>query len=374
MKQPNDITAASVTSGGGISKEQSGMLHGFAALCLLCDHLFNRLADLPYTPLVIFGRTPLCYVFGLLGDMCVPIFSLIAGYAQMLLCSKAATGRDYLKGSHRRLLRLLTRYWVILCLFSLLGLLTPTAGECPASLKEFVLHVFLLTTSYNGAWWYLNSYLLLVLTFPLLHRVYKKWPPVAVIGVTGILFCAGYYFSNMNVTALTTGLTVPDWIIREIRHYAECLFPFSIGALLYRCETIPKWRRALAGKWFRIPLLIAVPLLFGAGHLFVRSVALGTVNGIVFSVLFCLIDMPRPVGRVLSYVGRHSTNIWLIHVFFYVRVFKDLVFIAKYPILIFFFMLALCLVSSYTVDGILKLIDRVGSLFRKKPAVPDKSA
>lgn len=55
---------------------------------------------------------------------------------------------------------------------------------------------------------------------------------------------------------------------------------------------------------------------------------------------------PQLVKKAFLLVGRHSTNIWLNHMFFYLVLLENLVYIAKYPLLIFAFMLAIILPLS----------------------------
>ncbi|MGL5904827.1 MAG: hypothetical protein ACRCZO_19235 [Cetobacterium sp.] len=49
-------------------------------------------------------------------------------------------------------------------------------------------------------------------------------------------------------------------------------------------------------------------------------------------------------------MGKHSTNLWLIHMFFYMIYFKKLVYLPKYPILIYIWLIILCLPFSYLID------------------------
>ena len=61
-------------------------------------------------------------------------------------------------------------------------------------------------------------------------------------------------------------------------------------------------------------------------------------------------------NKLLDYLGNHSTNMWLTHMFFYMIYFKDLVYGAKYSVLIFVWLLVLCIASSYVVNFVYKLI------------------
>ena len=91
-------------------------------------------------------------------------------------------------------------------------------------------------------------------------------------------------------------------------------------------------------------------------HGIVQTLFVAVFTGVVFICVFNLIDKPKWINRLFNYLGDHSTNIWLIHMFFYMIYFKDLVYGAKYSFLIFSWLIILCLVSSYIVNLIYKLI------------------
>lgn len=83
-----------------ITKRDSKMLKGVAILAMLMLHLFCRRDNLPYTPLLWIGDTPLIYYFGLFGDICVAIYCFVSGYAHYMQSSKTE-----LRHRWKRLLR-----------------------------------------------------------------------------------------------------------------------------------------------------------------------------------------------------------------------------------------------------------------------------
>jgi len=139
-----------------ITKRDSKMLKGIAILAMLMLHLFCRRDNLPYTPLLWIGDTPLIYYFGLFGDICVAIYCFVSGYAHYMQSSKTE-----LRHRWKRLFRFLIPFWVIAAVFSVIGIFTGDS-VIPGSVKEFLLNCLTIKNSYNGAWWYANTYILLV--------------------------------------------------------------------------------------------------------------------------------------------------------------------------------------------------------------------
>lgn len=79
------------------NKQDSTAAKGMAILAMAFLHLFCRTENLPYTPLAVIGKTPLIYYFGLFGDICVPVYCFISGYAQYLLREKE--GKSFCKST-----------------------------------------------------------------------------------------------------------------------------------------------------------------------------------------------------------------------------------------------------------------------------------
>ena len=79
-------------------------------------------------------------------------------------------------------------------------------------------------------------------------------------------------------------------------------------------------------------------------------------TAIAFICFFNLMDKSGFVQKIFTFFGDHSTNIWLTHMFFYMSIFPELTFAPKYPILIFAWLLILCLISSYVINSIYKPI------------------
>ena len=61
----------------------------------------------------------------------------------------------------------MTNYWIVLVLFSCLGLLFDAGKGMPGDWPRFLKSIVLLH-SYNGAWWYINTYILVLLIPPAL--------------------------------------------------------------------------------------------------------------------------------------------------------------------------------------------------------------
>ncbi len=336
-------------------KQDAHMTRGMAILSMLVLHLFCRTGgDVFGTPLLWFNsETPVVYWFGYFAEICVTVYSLCVGYAQQVM---AEGGRPSWLSNLWRIGRLMTNYWIVVGLFSILGLLFDAGGGIPGSLTDFLKSIFLLH-SYNGAWWYLHSYVFLLLIPPkvLLYPV-KKLP--VWLGLSGCLLAqvAWYCVGRFGLLPDSIGsVSLVEYIWTELKNLIGILPAVYVGAFLCKGKAVTKvgtwankhFSRAV-GKWL---LLLAFLVLF-LGFNLVHKAALVGITGVATFLLFNLWDKSKWTQKLFLFLGKHSTNIWLTHMFFYVYLFVGLVQKAKYPVLMLLFMLALCIASSYVIIGI----------------------
>ena len=91
-----------------------------------------------------------------------------------------------------------------------------------------------------------------------------------------------------------------------------------------------------------------------------------------FVALFLICATVMTVGRiqvvntVLKFLGRHSMNIFLVHTFFYMIIWRKYVYYFKYAIATFLILLGLSLLYSVILELIKTGVKKIPKLFRKK--------
>lgn len=315
-------------------------------------HLFCRKGELPYTPLVWIGNTPLVYFIGLFGDLCVPIFCFCSGYAQALLYEKEK--RQYASQSGIRLIKFLSNYWIILIIFSLIGLLSKCDENIPGTLKDFLGNAFLFRFSYNGAWWFVLTYCFLVLLTPLFIKIVYHLHFLLLLLGSGTLYFVAYLFRFIMPLNITS--SVIEWIFTQIILVGTSQLSFIIGMLFYKHQIISKLRMLPFPSVFKNLICSIVPLSMLVIRAIEPSAILAPITGLITLTCLYVADKPVAICNILLFLGHHSTNLWLVHMFFYLTLFKNFVFIANYPILILLLMLLICLSISYVIQFIHKLL------------------
>lgn len=326
------------------------MLKGVAILSMLMLHLFCRRDNLPYIPLLWVGDTPLIYYFGLFGDICVAVYCFVSGYAHYMQSST-----EELRYRWKHLLRFFISFWVIVIVFSLLGILTGNS-VIPGSIKEFLLNCLTIKNSYNGAWWYANTYILLVALQPLSRKFVERSPAWAALLSAFAFYTVGYGIRFWGWGSCESA--VLSWIITHVGLLGTSYFPYIIGMLFCKKQVIAFLKQVLATiKVRNIYIYIFTGTTF-AGMIVVHGLVpplfVAFITATFTIVLLCICPLPAWLTDTLCYFGGHSTNIWLVHMFFYQGLLNGLVFYAKYPILVFLFLLALSLAMSYVIKWLSK--------------------
>lgn len=328
-----------------LSKYDAKMAQGLAILAMVSLHLFCR-GDMPMYDLHLFiGTTPALYYVGLFGDICVPIYCICAGYAQILLFDREK--ERYRKAQFLRVGRFLCHFWLVVCLFSLVGLL---AGDpqIPGSFMDLLGNLLLFDFSYNGAWWFVLTYILLVLSAPVFIRMvkYHRWPLVFLLsgGVYFVTYLLYFHFT------LPLNSPIGKWIWEQLLLFGRSQFSFLLGMLLYRSDLVQRLRQRIRPGIVRYLIVIGIPAVLFLFHCVVQSLIVAPITGSLTLLCFHLWEKPRWAEKLFLFFGRHSANIWLTHMFFYATLFPGLVYVSSSPILVYLLMLGICVAVSYGID------------------------
>ena len=127
-----------------------------------------------------------------------------------------------------------------------------------------------------------------------------------------------------------------------------------IGMVSRKAQWASKLRAICQGKPICSVCLLLALLAAFVGHCVVQSLIVAPITAM--AVLLCLfgIRLPVIVDRLLLFMGKHSTNIWLVHMFFYFTLFENFVFVAKYPLFVLALMIAVCILTSVLINQISK--------------------
>lgn len=333
-----------------LTRKETKMLQGFSVFAMVLLHLFctyNYAGK--YTPLLYFDGVPLCFYIAQLSDFCVFGFAFCSGYGHIANFGSEGFYKSRLKG----LLALLCDYWLILAVFSVISIMAGQSEFMPGSIGQLIRNALMLENSYNGAWWYMLTYTVLVVFSPLLMKAVNRRHPLVILSAGFAVYCVAYY--------IRFRLTTDNWLLRNFGPFGMTLFEYLIGAVCYKVRFVTWlrkcWARISKGLQWSIAVFLVLAMLYARTKI-VASLFVAPVTGAVLMALFVLWDKPKCIEQMFNWGGKHSTNIWLTHMFFYMLPFKNLAYAAKYPVFIFAFMMAITTGISVLLQCIQKPVHK----------------
>lgn len=343
-----------------LSKEQIQMTKGIAIISMVVLHLFCRKGIEVYgTPLIwINSETPFVYYFGFLGEVCVSLYCLCSGYAHYRLGENAGLN---IKKLCKRLMKFLLNFWILCILFSIIGLIFDSSHTIPANISTFFGNFFLLRITYNGAWWFAATYVYLVILSPIIFRFVKKSNSLLI----GVMLFMQYIIielaKHFGIIFSGDGL-ITIYISTQLNNFlGSVLFAYGIGMILAKKNLISHCGMWLEEKLSKSKNILMVITVIGSCVIvcILEKGILMPLFAILVFIVFNLWNKCDYMQKIFMFLGKHSTNIWLVHMFFYLYIFKNLVIIAKYPILIFGLMMIICISISYIILAIYKPIVKI---------------
>lgn len=353
-----------------LSRRDTSMAKGVAIHGMIVLHLFFGVgADVRSTPLIwVKEGIPLISYIALMGDICVPFYCMCTGYA-LFFQYTAMEGGEFRRRNRTRLLNFLVHFWLVCLIFTGISLLVGSSEEMPGSFLRFLGHIFLLEHTYNGAWWFASTYVLFMLLAPLYLKLVKKLDSKILFVVFGLGFCA-YYVGHLKwrwafISTNFPGYYWKGFLIRKTTDLWRVSFFYVTGMLLAKERVISRVKSVAERINFtnrRLAVIVSITVVILC---VIRISALVHLTAPFLFICFHLWKKSERVERFFLFWGKHSTNIWLVHMFFYLTLFPDLVFVVKYPVFIYCLMMALCVMSSWIIEAVCGPVENCVNKFLK---------
>ncbi len=330
-----------------LSKNDTKMLQGLSVLAMVCLHLFCRSYAGVYEPLLFINDVPVCFSLAQLSDFCVFGFAFCSGYGHMVIFDQ----KSYFKKRLKSLSVLIINFWVVLFGATVVSVFLGHSDFMPGSAGEFFGTMFFFDMHYNGAWWYLWAYALLVLISPILLKAINKFSAVLIIIVSFSIYCLAFYvrfyFSEYNYFLVyfgPFGMTLFEYVVGAV--ISKIKFFTIISTLLKNLSSVTK---GIIG-------CLIILILFYAKTFLIPNVFFAPFTGLIIITVFALWRKPKWIANAFMFLGTHSTNIWLTHMFFVSSLW---IYIAKYPLLIFILLMAVTITISFAVSFVMKGVTKV---------------
>lgn len=321
-----------------LSLNDTQVLKGVALLLLLCHHCWYTGEG--FDDVFVFGK-PVFQQIGVFCKLCVSLFVFLSGYGLTVGAMKDNGVGKVVNFYRKRYFKLMVNYWFIWLLFVPLGVFVfdrtfpAVYGEnyvFKALADFFGLHNIIVGhfNGYNPTWWFYGCIILLYLSYPLIWKYRDYWFLLILFALlTPVL---GKFLRNGGAF--------------------KYLLPFVCG-MSYAYLKIPIGNVKISGKFF----LTIIFFLLCAYRFFISNAIAWDSVIIVWGVYLYKCFLPMKNFYVaLSFLGRHSFNIFLFHTFIYVYYFHDYIFWSRNPILIFATLLMVSIIISVLIEKLKEVL------------------
>ena len=332
-----------------LSKENTSIIKGLAICAMLFHHLFYLHPE--------YGKVT--HILSLYGKICVSMFVIVSGYGLSVGFENIHINiNNSIKFILKRLIKFYINYWFIFVIFVPLGVLLGRSLEQAydnstniyMSLFKDILGIQGFS-SYNITWWFNKLIIQLYILFPIIYILLRK----------NQFLC--FVFTLFTYKFLWNG---------------EYILVFYVGILLrYHKDIIDKYISYIDDK----KLIFISMILFVIASIFRQSILSFLPHGVtdIFVLLpMCLLIIngskyisPK-ILKSISFLGRHSSNIYMIHTFIFYYFFHNYIYYINNPVVIFInLLLSSCLLSIFIemIKSRLKIEDIEKKIIKKISAI-----
>lgn len=366
------------------NREDTKALKGIAVVMMLLHHL----AGFSYRyPVGFEGFESLWKGFvtdGYLGSLatnvrlCVAVFFFLGGYGMYKRMEK---GKYSLFNS---VVGLFKSYWKIFVIFVPVAFIffRRSGDDIPAlctrydvadvkTLISMILsNFFALSDSINSEWWFIQTYICALLLGTVYCIAFRKNSHFAIelFAVFMIDVLTRSFFPALQSLDEFNRLANNFYYVRllKIDNPASCFFA---GITFAKFNAVVRIKEQLS----KIPCSTLVSLVAVFAVMWCRGFVLGDLFDIVYVIAFTVLvsqflDGVKPVKKIFGYLGKHSTNIWLVHTFFcyYFLEATKIVYCTKSVWVDLLILLAMSLVSSIIINFIFSRLSVLYKAIQKK--------
>jgi len=304
------------------SKQNSLAVKGVAILMMLWHHCFlaGRFEDytIDFWPLAqsqVVNIAAFCKI-------CVSLFAFISGYGLFLSWKRFKKGGQDLNGWLReKLVRTLSNYWFVVVLawvvctiadgrpYAVYGFGdSKYAGAWKMGIDFLGLSNFFGVAKLGEDWWYISAALVFAALLPILDVCLEKLGCFCTMCLLFIIprVCGGYP-SSVN--------------------FLSFLPIFCFGMIFAKNDLFTKWRNVRGGGvndrasgtictlFLTAAVLLVYKLYYHLPNKTWWDIKWSIFPLVVILFIYDVLIPLRPVNAILLFLGRHATNIWLVHAF-----------------------------------------------------------
>lgn len=352
------------------TKEHTMQMKGIAIIILLFHHCFlnaQRWATVPYEKLATtkgWGYYPISFApfsshtiqyLASFSKICVAMFVFMTGYGMWVSYEsqkKKTTMSNYIK---KRMVTLMTGFLIIFAVTEILAI--PTGRFIEVYGHDFRSVVYMIIDALGLAkllgtplfcltWWYMSLAIVLIMIFPFVHSMMKKYQWIVVVASIIVPRACGFGQSTdlfRYLLAYTLGMYFAqhDLLARIKERFMEQNMARKLLSLIVSLIGLAVIIKCRQNAWIGWKYL---DFWDGFAAMYV----------IVISYIYILNG--KWIVKGLGFLGKHSMNIFLIHSFYRDVFFHEFTYSFYYAWLDYIVLMAISLVTSMVLEWFKKLI------------------
>lgn len=336
------------------TKKDTAIIKGIAIIFMFMHHLFafpDRIkGSSNYISLFSIYGTNIEVLLALFGKICVAMFLFLSGFG---MYKKIMNNREKMISIiFKKLKELYVYYWIIFLIFIPISFFI---GIRLFNFNELFDNLIGYKSTYDGEWWFFELYVLTMITFPITRKVIRNSSVISLINIILISVGTRTILPSLVNNDILMNFS-QSFFYNEVSFLLGWLPCFLMGCTFAKFDLFSKIK-----KLFRENNLdnIIVYILIYIGIIYLRRRLDDTMN---FDYLFAPIFIFASVhvvrflklDKLFTILGKHSTNMWLIHSFFCYQYFQALVYYPKISIIVVAWLTTLCITCSWVIMYIIK--------------------
>jgi peptidoglycan/LPS O-acetylase OafA/YrhL len=368
-------------------KKDTLAIKGIAIILMYIHHLFYSLDyfnSFEIKPLFL-SRENLVYFSVGFCKVCVAIFVFLTAYGLTKSYEKLKTERAVFKSTIKRYLNLEIQFSLIVIISITICFMTNVYNPLDIYGRDYLqsFFYFLLDilgiasfwggVTLNASWWYMTLAITLIFILPVLWKFYNdfKYLGILLLPISVLLPKLLGMYENIN-----------NGIIFEATNFSWYFFTVMLGLVTASENLLERLvnYKSLYKHSSAIKLLVGSLMLLIVGYVRMRWGLISITEGIiVFLICFLSFSVSeikniKFVKIVLQFLGKYSMNMYLIHSFVFMYIFKDFIYSFKYTVVILIVLIVITLLVAIGIETLKKIIkfqNVIDLLYRKVDKILD---
>lgn len=325
------------------TKKHTQIVKGIAIILMLMHHLFAYPERLNYKYI---GLLNIEQYIGEFGKICVAMFLFLSGFGVYYSLCKTDIIKENFYKCIRKMKLIYINYWIVFLLFIPIGFLI---FNVKFNWSELILNFLGVKSTYNYEWWFFRIYIILLISSPIFINKISNKKFVAFIEIF-----LGFILSKILMVIDVGNSYILDEII-NLLIWTPC---FYMGVYFAKFDMFNHLKQLF--KKFKLDNKIVYLIISLLIICFNNHIPGGTGRDALVTPIFiiCIINIfhDSKVCSLLTHLGKHSNNMWLVHSFFCYYYFQRILFLPRFSVLILLLLIVISLFTSYIINYILNIL------------------